>query len=85
MDQENIENGMKEVQVLPSCDDEHGGVIVEMEEPMDPNDFSVILRCSLSQWKLQVFMEFTSIYPWYHCVHTVPKRLQRLFVWSKIC
>ncbi|KAI3456811.1 hypothetical protein Pfo_013474 [Paulownia fortunei] len=53
MDQQNFENGTKEVRLLPSYNDEHGGVIVEMEEPMDPNDFSGILRCSLSQWKLQ--------------------------------
>ncbi|KAL8469704.1 hypothetical protein ACS0TY_032518 [Phlomoides rotata] len=53
MDQENFEDGTEVIRVLPSYDDEHGGVIVEMEESMDPNDFSVILRCSLSQWKLQ--------------------------------
>lgn len=48
---------MEVVRLLPSYDDEHGGVIVEMEESMDPDDFSVILRCSLSQWKLQVCRE----------------------------
>ncbi|PIN10248.1 NAD(+) diphosphatase [Handroanthus impetiginosus] len=53
MDQAISENGVEKVRMLPSEDDEHGGVIVEMEEPMDPNDFSVALRCSLSQWKLQ--------------------------------
>lgn len=54
MDQDNFEHGPNVVGVLPSYDDEHGGVIVEMEESMDPNDFSVILRASLSRWKLQV-------------------------------
>ncbi|KAK6149416.1 hypothetical protein DH2020_016941 [Rehmannia glutinosa] len=53
MDQGNFENGINEVQVLPSFDDEHGDVTVEIKEPMDPNDFSVILKCSLSHWKLQ--------------------------------
>ncbi|KAK4439698.1 Nudix hydrolase 10 [Sesamum alatum] len=53
MDKATPENGIEEVQLLPFYDDEHGGIIVEMEEPMDPNDFSVILRYSLSQWKLQ--------------------------------
>ncbi|KAL8033403.1 hypothetical protein ABFX02_13G156900 [Erythranthe guttata] len=53
MDQTKFENGIEEVRMLPSFDDEHGGVIVEMEVPMDPNDFGVILRCSISKWKLQ--------------------------------
>lgn len=57
MDRDNFEHGMEVVRLLPSYDDEHGGVIVEMEESMDPDDFSVILRCSLSQWKLQVCRE----------------------------
>ncbi|KAL7130798.1 hypothetical protein ABFS83_13G157200 [Erythranthe nasuta] len=53
MDRTHFENGIEEVRMLPSFDDEHGGVIVEMEVPMDPNDFGVILRCSISKWKLQ--------------------------------
>ncbi|KAH6822744.1 nudix hydrolase-like protein 10 [Perilla frutescens var. hirtella] len=53
MDLAKFENGAKGGQVLPSYEDEHGGVIVEMKEAMDPNDFALILRCSLSQWKLQ--------------------------------
>ncbi|KAL0306254.1 UNVERIFIED_CONTAM: Nudix hydrolase 10 [Sesamum radiatum] len=53
MDKATSENGIEEVQLLPFHDDEHEGIIVEMKEPMDPDDFSVILRYSLSQWKLQ--------------------------------
>lgn len=48
----------KDAEVLPSYEDEHGGIIVEMKEPMDPNDFALMLRYSLSQWKLQVIMAF---------------------------
>ncbi|XP_051128636.1 nudix hydrolase 2 [Andrographis paniculata] len=53
MDQPIPANGVEEVPLLPSCANEHGGVIVEMAEPMDPNDFRAVLRRSLSQWKLQ--------------------------------
>ncbi|KAG8386019.1 hypothetical protein BUALT_Bualt03G0105500 [Buddleja alternifolia] len=53
MDQAIFENGVKEVQLLPAYDDEHEGVVVEMDTLMDSNDFNVILRYSLSQWKLQ--------------------------------
>ncbi|KAL0399120.1 UNVERIFIED_CONTAM: Nudix hydrolase 10 [Sesamum radiatum] len=53
MDKATSENGTEEVQLLPFYDDEHQGIIVEMKEPMDPDDFGVILRYSLSQWKLQ--------------------------------
>ncbi|KAL0443278.1 UNVERIFIED_CONTAM: Nudix hydrolase 10 [Sesamum latifolium] len=53
MDKATSENGIEGVQLLPFYDDEHEGIIVEMKEPMDPDDFRVILRYSLSQWKLQ--------------------------------
>lgn len=56
MDQNISENGSKDERLLPSYEDGHGGVIVELEEPMDLNDFPLILRCSLAQWKLQVIM-----------------------------
>lgn len=47
-------NGMKKVQLLPARNDEHGGVIVELQEPMDSNVFYSMLRASLVQWRLQV-------------------------------
>ncbi|XP_057765468.1 nudix hydrolase 2-like isoform X2 [Salvia miltiorrhiza] len=47
------ENGIEDALVLPSYEDEHGGVIVELKEPMDPTDFALILKTSLSLWKLQ--------------------------------
>ncbi|KAL3643068.1 hypothetical protein CASFOL_013883 [Castilleja foliolosa] len=53
MDQKILENRSYDVRVLPSVDDEHGGVMVEIKEPMDPNNFNMLLRCSLSHWKMQ--------------------------------
>ncbi|CAL0318506.1 unnamed protein product [Lupinus luteus] len=38
---------------LNSVEDQHGGVIVNMEEPMDSLDFASLLEASLSQWKEQ--------------------------------
>nr|GMC75551.1 nudix hydrolase 2-like isoform X1 [Ipomoea batatas] len=46
-------NGLKKVQLLPARNDEHGGVIVELQEPMDSNVFYSMLRASLVQWRLQ--------------------------------
>lgn len=70
MDEESPEYGIRRPRVLPFVNDEHGGIILEMEDPMDPNDFSVILRYSLSQWKLQVFKHsFPSL-----TMHTLPTR-----------
>lgn len=56
MDQENSENGTEDATVLPSCEDEHGGIIVELKEPMEPTEFALLLKSSLSQWKLLVIL-----------------------------
>ncbi|KAK9268861.1 hypothetical protein L1049_000626 [Liquidambar formosana] len=53
MDQEVIENGCQQVEPLSAYNDDHGGVIVEMTEPMDPKVFDVVLGISLSQWRQQ--------------------------------
>lgn len=51
-----IANGLVEhVNVLESSNDDHGGVIVEMHEPMSPQAFAFSLRASLLHWKLQVY------------------------------
>ncbi|XP_009764930.1 nudix hydrolase 10-like [Nicotiana sylvestris] len=39
--------------LLPSVNDEHGGVIVELKDPMDTNVFRFRLMASMKQWKLQ--------------------------------
>lgn len=49
-----VENGAIKEQLLPSFNDDHGGVIVELKETMDPSNFHSRLRASLVQWKLQV-------------------------------
>ncbi|XP_021905898.1 nudix hydrolase 2-like isoform X1 [Carica papaya] len=47
------ENGVHDVKVLPAFNDKHGGVIVEMKEPMDPESFVALLRDSIALWRLQ--------------------------------
>ncbi|XP_028785263.1 nudix hydrolase 2 isoform X2 [Neltuma alba] len=46
------ENGVREVRLLASTDDDYNGVMVEMDEPMDPAIFVPILRASISHWRL---------------------------------
>ncbi|CAA2978284.1 nudix hydrolase 10-like [Olea europaea subsp. europaea] len=53
MEQTIVENGVPEIHLLPAREDAYGGVVVEMEKPMDPNSFCKMLRASLLQWKLQ--------------------------------
>ncbi|KAF7803869.1 Nudix hydrolase 2 [Senna tora] len=60
----------QQVKLLPSTNDDHGGVIVEMDEPMDSTSFISILRASLAHWKaLEGF--------WYH--HAEPKYLMLVY------
>ncbi|XP_062107131.1 nudix hydrolase 2-like [Humulus lupulus] len=46
---------MSEIQVelLNAAEDLHGGVRIELKEPMDSQEFSARLSASLSQWRLQ--------------------------------
>ncbi|CAL5390272.1 unnamed protein product [Camellia sinensis] len=53
MDQVVAENGVQQVELLFAVNDDHGGVIVEMKEPMDSKAFLSLLRASISQWKQQ--------------------------------
>ncbi|RZB51126.1 Nudix hydrolase 2 isoform F [Glycine soja] len=41
------------VKILPATNDVHGGVIVDLKEPMDSEDFATLLRSSLLHWKQQ--------------------------------
>ncbi|XP_074563212.1 nudix hydrolase 2-like [Curcuma longa] len=43
----------EDVALLTAVNDEHGGVIVEIKDPMDPTDFSTSLRSSLINWRKQ--------------------------------
>lgn len=49
--QDNIE----QLELLSGVYDHYEGVIVEVKEPRDPNEFGSLLRASLSQWKQMVF------------------------------
>lgn len=40
--------------LLKAVEDQHGGVIINIEEPMDSFDFASMLDVSLSQWRMQV-------------------------------
>lgn len=55
MEQVVAENGFRKAELLSAVNDEHGGVIVELKEHMDPNVFLTLLRASILQWKLQVY------------------------------
>lgn len=44
----------KGIGLLRAVEDKHGGVIVNMEEPMDSLVFASLLEVSLSEWKRQV-------------------------------
>lgn len=46
---------IQQLELLSGVYDRYDGVIVEMKDPMDPNEFGSLLRASLSQWKQQVF------------------------------
>ncbi|RDY00205.1 Nudix hydrolase 2 [Mucuna pruriens] len=45
------EDQVQQVNLLTSTDDDYGGVIVEMDQPMDSTTFISILRASVSHWK----------------------------------
>lgn len=57
-------------QTMPECgvdrlnavEDLHGGIRVDMEEPMDPEIFSALLRTSISQWRQQVRVSCISLH-----------------------
>lgn len=42
---------LQQCKLLTSTNDKYDGVIVEMDEPMDPITFISILRASISNWK----------------------------------
>lgn len=48
------ENGFECVEILPATNDAHGGVIVDLKESMDSQDFAALLKSSLLQWTKQV-------------------------------
>ncbi|KAL7217762.1 hypothetical protein ACSBR2_011074 [Camellia fascicularis] len=65
MDQVVAENGVQQVELLFAVNDDHGGVIVEMKEPMDSKAFLSLLRASISQWKQQEGFRYHHAEPHY--------------------
>ncbi|XP_073226439.1 nudix hydrolase 2-like isoform X3 [Cicer arietinum] len=64
------EDQVQQVKLLTSTDDHYGGVIVELDQPMDSTTFVSILRASIIHWKqLEGF--------WYH--HAEPKYLMLVY------
>ncbi|KAK9267823.1 hypothetical protein L1049_010259 [Liquidambar formosana] len=47
------ENEVEQVKILTATNDDHGGVIVEMKEPLESGVFISVLRASISQWRQQ--------------------------------
>ncbi|KAL5540256.1 hypothetical protein UlMin_044496 [Ulmus minor] len=43
----------KGVDLLPAVEDLHGGVVVELKEPMEPEVFAASLKASMAQWRLK--------------------------------
>lgn len=56
------ENGFECVEILPATNDAHGGVIVYLKDPMDPQVFASLLKSSLLQWKKQVPLKCYSLH-----------------------
>lgn len=44
----------QEIKLLEGINDNYGGVVIKMNEPMDPNNFASMLKSSMSCWKNQV-------------------------------
>ena len=47
---------VQQVELLSSVNDLYGGVVVNIEKPMDSEVFSPLLRASMSHWRQQVYI-----------------------------
>ncbi|XVE78305.1 hypothetical protein DITRI_Ditri13aG0133800 [Diplodiscus trichospermus] len=47
------ENEVQQVELLTGVEDLYGGIILDVEKPMDSEAFASLLRASISQWKQQ--------------------------------
>lgn len=52
--------GVEQIQLLKGKEDNYDGVVVNMDEPMDPEDFVAALRASISQWRQKVVFSAAS-------------------------
>ncbi|KAL5974374.1 hypothetical protein ACLOJK_031038 [Asimina triloba] len=48
-----LSNHEEAVELLPASNDTHGGVIVDMKKPMDPDAFISSLKASIAHWRNQ--------------------------------
>ncbi|KAF2288822.1 hypothetical protein GH714_015258 [Hevea brasiliensis] len=64
------ENEVEQVKLLAAINDDHEGAIVELSEPMHPEDFASMLRASIAHWRKQEGF-------WYH--HAEPKYLMLIY------
>ncbi|PIA58314.1 hypothetical protein AQUCO_00500324v1 [Aquilegia coerulea] len=48
-----VDNGPLQAQLLTAVDDDHGGVIVDLKEPMNSHDFTSSLKASMLNWRQQ--------------------------------
>ena len=55
------EDQVQRIKVLTSTDDKYGGVIVELDQPMDSTTFVSILRASILHWKQMVINKYFPI------------------------
>ena len=46
----------QQVELLSSVNDLYGGVVVNIEKPMNSEVFSPLLRASMSHWRQQVYI-----------------------------
>ncbi|KAK7245999.1 hypothetical protein RIF29_40856 [Crotalaria pallida] len=91
-DEMTAEGQVQQVKLLTSTNDKHGGVIVEMDQPIDSTTFVSILRASISHWKqlgkkgvwIKVPIHLVSVVEalvkegfWYH--HAEPKYLMLVY------
>lgn len=66
--QEIYGSGVERIDVLEAVEDSHGGLIVEVNEVMDSESFSNLLRDSLSVWRGLVLSHFTFVIPFLFCL-----------------
>lgn len=52
---------VQHIELLTSTDDDYGGVIVEIVDPIDSTTFLSILRASISHWKHLVYATYSLV------------------------
>ncbi|XP_027171154.1 nudix hydrolase 10-like isoform X2 [Coffea eugenioides] len=63
--QKTYENEVHHVELLEGIEDTCGGIVVDMIKPMEPGNFIIALRASISQWKEQEGFQYHHAEPGY--------------------